>query len=71
MTRRRKHKYQIGQVVQILNSPYVYEPIRGRLCYITLQLNHTYHINEPEYEVIIQGQPDLPCRIFQKELKAI
>lgn len=66
VSRNRKHKYQIGQVVQIKASPYVWKGHHSRFGYIVqLKLNY----NEPEYILVLQGEPNSKYGFFQKEIK--
>lgn len=70
---KRNHKYPTGQLVRILNTPYVSERVRGKYAYILLHANPSSVLlgHEPEYDIIIQGIPDRKCRVFQKEIQEV
>ena len=70
---KRKHKYYIGQLVRMLNSPYVAERFRGKYGYIQKHANASSVLigQEPEYDIIIQAIPDHKWRVFQRELQEV
>jgi hypothetical protein len=72
--RKRNHKYPTGQLVRILNTPYVAERVRGKYAYVLSHANASSVLigyDEPEYDIIIQGIPDRKCRVFQKEIQEV
>lgn len=73
---KRNHKYPTGQIVRILNTPYVAERFHGKYAYITSYVERKYAssvliVREPEYDIIIQGIPDRKCRVFQAEIQVV
>lgn len=70
---KRNHKYPTGQLVRILNTPYVAERVRGKYAYVLSHANASSVLigYEPEYDIIIQGIPDRKCRVFQAEIQKV
>jgi hypothetical protein len=66
--KKKKHKFQVGQLIRVKNSFYVGERIRKKYGYI-LQLSVLN--DEPEYKVIIQGEPEKPYYVYQKEIEIV
>lgn len=72
--KRRKHKYQEGQVVKILNSQDVLKKHHNRYGVILSQVQSGYYdvsIVEPEYRVMMQGEPGEVYIIYQKEMTVV
>jgi hypothetical protein len=69
--RKKKHKYQQGQVVKILVSPDILKKHHGKYGIILSLVPSGYYdtsIVEPEYRVMIQGEPHDVYIIYQKEM---
>ena len=66
--RRKKHKFYEGQLIRVKNTYHVGENIRNKYGYI---LSLSRMSDEPEYRIIIQGQPDTPYFVFQAEIEAL
>ena len=72
--KRRKHKYQEGQVVKILNSQDVLKKHHGKYGIILSLVPSGYYdtsIVEPEYRVVMQGEPHDVYIIYQKEMTVV
>ena len=72
--KKRKHKYQEGQVVKILASSDILKKHHNRYGVILSQVQFGYYdvsIVEPEYRVVMQGQPHDVYIIYQKEMTVV
>lgn len=66
--KKKKHKFYEGQLIRVKNTYHVHESIRKKYGYI---LSPTSYDDEPEYRIIIQGQPETPYFVFQREIEAL
>ena len=66
--KKKKHKFYEGQLIRVKNTYHVGENIRNKYGYI---LSSSKMDDEPEYRIIIQGEPDMPYFVFQAEIEAL
>lgn len=72
--KKRKHKYQEGQVVKILASSDILKKHHGKYGIILSLVPSGYYdasIVEPEYRVVMQGEPHDVYIIYQKEMTVV
>lgn len=66
--KKKKHKFQIGQIIRVKNSYHVGEQLRKKYGYIlTLSVVN----DEPEYRIVVQGIPEKPYYVFQREIEIV
>jgi|688.fasta_scaffold284800_7 hypothetical protein len=66
--KKKKHKFQVGQLIRVKNSFHVGEKLRKKYGFI-LQLSVIN--DEPEYKIIIQGEPEKTHYVYQKEIEMV
>jgi hypothetical protein len=66
--KKKKHKFQVGQLVRVKNTFNVAREIRNKYGYI---LALSINVDEPEYKIIIQGIPEDFYYVFQRQFEII
>lgn len=66
--KKKKHKFQAGQLFRVKNTFHVHESMRKKYGYI---LALSTNDDEPEYRIIIQGEPESPYYVFQREIEIV
>ena len=66
--KKKKHKFQVGQLIRLKNTYHVSEKMRKKYGYI---LALSTNDSEPEYKVIIQGEPEKTYYTFQREIEIV